>query len=190
MTDHFRNWLNLIETKKAMPDQVTLEPLRYKLKDLDPVLSEENVFYHYAVLSKGYVDRYNNGEGDPDFNLGGAKLHNLFWMQLKKPVGSNAPKGYMKDLITDKYDSVAKLQDEMIESAMKIQGSGWVYLAKSGEIKTTPNQSFKSDIIMPIDMWEHSFTDYVPAKDAKKRYIKAMFRLIDWQVINDRFNAG
>ena len=25
---------------------------------------------------------------------------------------------------------------------------------------------------MPIDMWEHSFTDYIPAKDAKKKYLQ------------------
>ena len=37
--------------------------------------------------------------------------------------------------------------------AMGIQGSGWVYLSKSGDIKTTPNQSYKTDILMPIDMW-------------------------------------
>ena len=188
MTNDIRNFINLLEAKKN-ETTVTLEPLRYALGDLSPVLSEDNVSYHYKVLSRGYVDRYNNGEGDPDFNLGGAKLHNLFWAQLKKP-GANAPRGYIKDLIESKYTDLSGLQEQMTEAAMKIQGSGWVYLAKNGEIKTTPNQSFKSDIIMPIDMWEHSFTDYFPAKDAKKRYVKAMFRIMDWQVINDRYNAS
>lgn len=183
MTDDIRNYINLLEAKTA-PESISLEPLRYKLSDLAPVLSEANVSYHYKVLSKGYVDRYNNGEGDPDFNLGGAKLHNLFWTQLKKPGGANAPKGEIADLIDGK-----DLADLMTEAAMKIQGSGWVYLSKKGEIKTTPNQTFRNDILLPIDMWEHSFTDYFPAKDAKKRYIKAMMRLIDWQQINDRLNG-
>ena len=52
--------------------------------DLSPVLSKDNVDYHYNVLSKGYVDRYNKKEGDPKFNYGGAMLHNLFWTQVKK----------------------------------------------------------------------------------------------------------
>ena len=61
-------------------------------------------------------------------------------------------------------------------------------LTKKGEIKTTPNQSFKTDILMPIDMWEHSFTDYIPAKDAKKKYITGMMRTINWEVINQRLS--
>ena len=74
----------------------------------------------------------------------------------------------------------------MTKTAMTIQGSGWVYLSKSGELKTTPNQSYKTDILMPIDMWEHSFTDYIPAKDAKAKYIKAMMTIVDWNQINVR----
>jgi hypothetical protein len=72
---------------------------------------------------------------------------------------------------------------------MSIQGSGWVYLAKNGTIKTTPNQNYKTDILMPIDMWEHSFTDYVPAKDAKKRYIVNIMRIIHWDIINHRLST-
>ena len=72
----------------------------------------------------------------------------------------------------------------MVEAAMTIQGSGWVYMTKTGTIKTTPNQSFKSDVFMPIDMWEHSFTDYIPAKDAKAKYITAVLKLIDWDNYN------
>ena len=40
---------------------------------------------------------------------------------------------------------------------MIVQGSGWVYVAQNGNIKTTPNQSYKTDILMSVDMWEHSF---------------------------------
>ena len=66
------------------------------------MLSKDNVEYHYNVLSKGYVNRYNNQEGDPKFNYGGAMLHNLFWSQLKKPSWSNTPTGAIKALIEKK----------------------------------------------------------------------------------------
>ena len=75
---------------------------------------------------------------------------------------------------------------EMLRMAMTIQGSGWVYLAKNGTIKTTPNQSYKTDILLPIDMWEHSFMDYIPAKDAKKKYIENMMKIVNWDVVNGR----
>jgi len=77
----------------------------------------------------------------------------------------------------------------LVREAMTIQGSGWVYLSKSGELKTTPNQSYKTDILMPIDMWEHSFTDYIPAKDAKKKYLQNVCKIINWDVINNRIDG-
>ena len=64
--------------KEAKEEQLELEKLPYNLDALQPVLSKQNVDYHYDVLSRGYVTRYNNKEGDADFNYGGAKLHNLW----------------------------------------------------------------------------------------------------------------
>ena len=183
-----RQYIDIFETKKR-PSKLVLERLPYGTADLAPVLSKDNVEYHYNVLSNGYVTRYNNGEGDPDFNYGGAMLHNIFWQQLQAPKGTNRPTGAIKELIEEKYKSFAEFLDAVIIKSMSIQGSGWVYLSKSGEIKTTPNQSYKTDILMPIDMWEHSFMDYMPAKDAKKKYITAVMRIINWSVINDRLNT-
>ena len=111
-----------------------------------------------------------------------------FGHNLKKPSGANNPVGAVKSLIEDKHKDYKTFKDSVIASAMTIQGSGWVYLSKKGEIKTTPNQSYKTDILMPIDMWEHSFTDYVPAKDAKKKYIVGIMRLINWDIINQRMS--
>ena len=178
-----REYINLFEAKE---EKLSLLALPYESGDLSPVLSKENVEYHYKVLSKGYVDRYNNKEGDPNFNYGGAMLHNLLWTQLRKPGGASTPVGPIKELIEKQFGDYNKFKDEVLLSAMKLQGSGWVYLSKKGEVKTTPNQSYKSDILMPIDMWEHSFMDYIPAKDAKKKYITGILRIINWDVINQR----
>ena len=179
-----REYMNLFEKKLEV---LTLMKLPYGTGDLSPVLSKDNVEYHYNVLSKGYVDRYNNGEGDPNFNYGGAMLHNLWWTQLKKPAGANSPTGPVKDLIVDNFKDYNKFKDEVFLSAMKLQGSGWVYLSKKGEVKTTPNQTYKADILMPIDMWEHSFSDYTKeGKECKKKYIQNMMRIINWDVINQR----
>ena len=179
-----REYMNLFEKKL---EEVTLMKLPYGTGDLAPVLSKDNVEYHYNVLSKGYVDRYNNKEGDPNFNYGGAMLHNLWWTQLQKPGGANAPTGPIKEFINDNFDNYNSFKDEVLLTAMKLQGSGWVYLSKNGQVKTTPNHTYKSDILMPIDMWEHSFSDYTKeGKECKKKYIQNMMRIINWDVINQR----
>ena len=169
--------------------KLELTKLPYNTGDLAPVLSKDNVEYHYNVLSKGYVNRYNNQEGDPKFNYGGAMLHNLFWSQLKKPSGSNTPTGAIKALIEKNHEDYTTFKNSVVVLAKGIQGSGWVYLSKNGDLKTTPNQSYKTDILMPIDMWEHSFTDYIPAKNAKDKYLQNVLKIINWDVINNRIDG-
>ena len=174
----------LTEVKKEQ--SLTLEKLPYGTDELSPVLSKENVEYHYNILSKGYVDRYNNNEGDPDFCHGGAKLHNLWWTQLRKPSGANLPVGPIKELINTNFKDYDNFKDEVLSAGLKLQGSGWIYLSKKGEVKTTPNQSYKTEIMMPIDMWEHSYSDYVPDKSAKKKYIENVMKIINWDIVNQR----
>ena len=180
---------HLTESKQNRESKLEVVKLPFKMKELSPVLSEANIDYHYNVLTKAYVRRYNDGEGDADFNYGGAKLHNMFWLQLQAPRPGNKPTGEIKTLIESKHKSFEAFKKELIRSAMTIQGSGWVYVAKNGSIKITPNQSYKTDILMPVDMWEHSFSDYVPAKDAKKKYIEGMMRIINWESINLRLQS-
>ena len=62
--------------------KLVLEPLGYSRAALDPTMSKELVDFHYGKLAKGYVERFNNHEGDPDFNEAGAFLHNLFFAQF------------------------------------------------------------------------------------------------------------
>ena len=174
---------------KNREEKLEVVKLPYKLGDLSPVLSKNNVDYHYNVLTKAYVRRYNDKEGDPNFNYGGAKLHNLFWQQFKPAKETSKFDGPIKQTITANYGDLKGLTEKLIESAMTIQGSGWVYLTKTGTIKTTPNQSFRTDVFMPIDMWEHSFIAYIPAEDAKGKYITAVLKLIDWDKLNRRLEA-
>tara|TARA_B100000989_G_scaffold292883_1_gene269461 strand:- start:689 stop:1339 length:651 start_codon:yes stop_codon:yes gene_type:complete len=178
---------NVMREEEA--ERVTLEPLPYSLDALQPVLSKENVDYHYNVLSNGYVTRYNNKEGDPKFNYGGAKLHNLFWQQLKPAKEKSELDGPIAQTIEANFKDIKGLTEALIEQAKTIQGSGWVYMTATGTIKTTPNQSFQPDVLMPIDMWEHSFTDYIPAADAKVKYIEGVVGLINWDAINRRVEA-
>ena len=166
-------------------DKLTLVELPYEMNALEPVMERKVVEFHYKVLSKGYVYRYNTGEGDPEFNRAGALLHNLFWPMLQKPKVNNMPKGISKDLIEKVHGGWDEFKDAFTETALALQGSGWCYMAKNGSIKTLRNQSWKSDVIMPIDLWEHSYTPFTLRKD----YMKNIWRIINWDVVNDRLNV-
>jgi len=182
----FRQLVTLIESQNKQTLEQT--PLPYGRKDLYPVKSKETLDYHYGTLYKGYVDRYNKGEGDPEFNEAGAFLHDLYFTQLQEVAGANQPDGASLALINRKFGSFDKFKAAVEEEAMKIQGSGWIYLSRLGEIKTIKNHAIKKDIALLIDWWEHAWAlDY---QADKAKYLKNFWRIINWEVINRRIYGG
>lgn len=165
-------------------EKLELTKLPYSRTALAPVMSKTTIDNHYGKLAKGYVDRYNKGEGDSTFNAAGAYLHNLFFPQLRAPRPNNKPIGLIKTLIERKFKTFDKFKEEFAEKAMKLQGSHWIYLSKTGTIKTIPNHQKRTDIALLIDWWEHAWaTDY---GTDKKRYLDNIWRIIDWDVVNQR----
>jgi Fe-Mn family superoxide dismutase len=186
MKKSFSELRQLIVEAETTKEKLILEKLPYDRNDLTPILSKDNLDIHYGILAKTYVDRFNNNEGDDRFNKAGALLHNIFFAQFQKPLGSNKPSGASLELINRHYKDFNSFKDEVLKSAMAIQGSGWVYLAHNGKIKTIKNHEIFQDILLLIDWWEHSwFLDY---GHDKKKYLTSLWRIIDWAVINDRIN--
>lgn len=177
-----RDLITLVEAKSQV--NLELNKLPYDRNDLDPVMSKATIDYHYATLAKGYVTRYNAGEGDSDFNEAGAYLHNLFFPQLRAPTSSNRPNGAVAALINKKYGSFSDFKKEISVEAMKIQGSGWIYMSRSGDIKTIKNHQIRKDIALLIDWWEHAWAlDY---QADKAQYLNNIWRIINWDIVNQR----
>lgn len=179
--------IRIISEADTAKEKLVLDKLNYDLKDLEPVMSKETLEYHYKTLANSYVDRYNKGEGDPDFNKAGAFLHNIFFAQFRTAMSSNKPFGASAEFINTHFKNGYNELKEKTESvAMGIQGSGWVYLNRKGQLKTITNHQIKQDIVLLIDWWEHAWAlDY---QADKKQYLKNIWRIIDWSVINDRLN--
>jgi Fe-Mn family superoxide dismutase len=83
----------------------------------------------------------------------------------------------------------------MIEQGLSQFGSGWVWLVSdySGNLNiiTTANQdnpimeeSFNGKILLGIDVWEHSY--YLKHKADRKSYLNDVFKIIDWEKVNER----
>jgi len=186
MKNSIINFRQIVVEADTRKEKLILEKLPYNREDLSPVLSKDNLDVHYGNLAKTYVDRYNSNEGDLDFNKAGATLHNLFFQQLKKPEGTNKPTGVILEFINKHFDNFFNFKEEFTKTAMSIQGSGWVYLARNGSIKIIKNHELRSDILLLIDWWEHSwFIDY---GSDKQKYLTNIWRTINWTVINDRIN--
>jgi Fe-Mn family superoxide dismutase len=166
------------------PKELKQVILSYDRYDLSPSLSKDTMDYHYGKLYKAYVDRFNNGEGDADFNEAGAFLHELYFSQFHSPKSANSPDGTSLEFIEKHFKSWDKFKEVFAKTAMSIQGSGWVYLSRSGDIKTIVNHQIKTDILLLIDWWEHAWAlDY---QADKKKYLENQWKIIDWNIINAR----
>ena len=180
---HMREHINLLEAT-TRPAKLETTPLPYGQGDLYPVMSKETIDYHYDHLAKSYAKRYNAGEGDPDFNRAGSFLHNKFFPQLQAPKGANKPRGAVLELIESNFKTYEDFKAAVKTEAMKIQGSGWVYLSTGGEIKTIKNHAVRTDICVLIDWWEHAWAlDY---QWDKERYLDNIWKIINWNVCNER----
>jgi Fe-Mn family superoxide dismutase len=177
-----REIINLVE-ETTKPAKLETTPLPYSIKALAPILSENNIIYHFEHLAKGYAKRYNAGEGDPTFNRAGSFLHNKFFPQLQPPKGANRPKGAVLELIESNFKTYEDFKIAFKEAAMKIQGSGWVYLSTSGTIKTIRNHAVRTDICVLVDWWEHAFSDY---QWDKEKYLDNIWKIINWKVCSER----
>lgn len=176
-----RNTLDLLEAKNsAKLEQIKLP---YSRTALSPVMSSSLIDLHYGKLYKGYVDRYNKKEGDSTFNEAGAYLHSIFFSQFKSP-GVSRPTGQILDIINRHSSNFVDFKKNFKEEAMRVQGSGWIYLSKSGQIKTIKNHAKRTDIAFLVDMWEHAFqNDY---GSNKSKYLDNIWRIIDWAAVNRR----
>ena len=90
--------------------------------------------------------------------------------------------------INKHYGDYDSMKSEFETEAMKIQGSGWIYLATDGKIKTIVNHQVRNDILLLIDWWEHAWIlDY---SSDKKKYLKEQWKIINWNVINTRWGKS
>lgn len=179
-----RDIINLLETK----EKLERTKLNYQHSSFGPVFSTANIDNHYGKLYKGYVDRYNNNEGDAVFNKAGAFLHSIWFSQLKPARNANAPFGASLALINQHFGTFIDFKKTIKEEALQIQGSGWVYLSRSGQIKSIKNHAERKDIALLIDMWEHSWAIDYGAN--KKKYIDNLWRCINWERVNRRIYSG
>ena len=178
---------DIVEAKRKSR-KVEILDLSYSYNDLNPALSKDSMEYHYGTLAHGYADRYNKGEGDKEFNYAGAFLHNVFFPQFRKPRESNTPNGPILTLIKRKYGWWRDFKQEFQKTAMDIQGSGWIYLSNSGDIKTIKNHEVRDDILLLVDWWEHAWAlDY---KADKKQYLENIWSIMNWTVINVRWGKS
>ena len=186
--------------------------LPYTLNSLEPYYNKETLDIHYNVLYKGYVDNTNKTqeklakarlendfqnikclERDLAFFGSGAILHQLFFENMGIPVPT-MPSTKLMEQINKDFGSFDKFQNQFIEASKTVEASGWCILAwvptfnKLEILQCEKHQYFtlwRCTPILVFDMWEHSY--FLQYKANRAEYINAFKNIINWKVINKRF---
>ena len=140
------------------------------------------------------------------FNNAGQILnHNLYFTQFKTPdqVGGDerrqseregqGPKGALAAQIEKQWGSLEAFQAEFVAKGVSLFGSGWVWLSakEGGELVISQEPGANNPItkgfkpLLTFDVWEHAY--YLDYQNRRADHLKALWALIDWHVIEERF---
>lgn len=168
-------------------------------KNLADALTAESVDPSKIKLTAllGTISKYspkmrNNG--------GGHYNHEFFWKTMKAPAEGNAPAGTILQSIQQDFGSVDTFKTQFADAGKNRFGSGWAWLVKSKEgkliIGSTPNQDnplmdlsdLKGTPLLALDVWEHAY--YLKYQNRRADYINAWWSLVNWSVVQKRFESA
>lgn len=191
-----------------------IKKLNYDYKDLEPYYNSDMFNYHYNILYKGYADNLNkilnelkidrenrdfsniqSLEKRLAFNANGYILHTMFFENLIPMPNKTLLSSELVNHIKKDFESYDAFIDELNEALLTIEGSGWVVFGYDKALDLLLITQIEKHQELPlvdfipllvIDVWEHSY--YPQYKTNKKEYIRNLFYILDFNVVNKRYN--
>ena len=177
---------------------IELMELPFAVGAYEPFISQKTIQIHHGKHHRGYVDKVNilvigtmfqdmaledivkKTANQPQYqalhdNAGQVYNHNVYW----ESFGIwNRLSETIKNEILQQYGSVEELKNQLIEVAMGVFGSGWVWFIrhKSGafDIISTKNGETplmaEAEVIFNIDVWEHAY--YLDYQNQRQKYVE------------------
>lgn len=197
----------------ATATRFEVKELPYAYDALAPAISEETIRYHYGKHYKGYVDKLNElvvdtpfasmtleeivkGSEGPVYNNAAQAWNHEFYFSALSPTARNTPSGPLMSAIDKWFGSFEALKAQMTKACISLFGSGWVWLVEedSGRLSIISESNAGNPLrygmkpLLGIDVWEHAY--YIDYRNARAEAIKAIWPLIDWQTVEQRYEAG
>lgn len=190
--------------------KIELKPLPYDYKALEPHISEQTLLYHHDKHLAAYVNKTlalieNTAFADASleqimFSADGALFNNAaqvwnhnFYFEQFSPTPQSKPEGELLKAIDAGFGSCRKLRERMTAEALSLFGSGWVWLASDahGVLKIVSKLNAGNPLtdglypLLAIDVWEHAY--YIDYRNARVEGVNALWKVLDWKVIERRY---
>lgn len=188
----------------------TLPELPYAHNALEPIISEKTISFHYGKHHQTYVTNLNglvegtefeNADLDtivkktdgPVFN-NAAQIwnHNFYFLSLTPQKGT-VPCEKLTKAINTVWGSVEEFKVEFNKAAVSVFGSGWAWLVKDadGKLSIVKESNAGNPLtrgltpLLTFDVWEHAY--YLDYQNRRADYVAALWDLIDWKVVSERY---
>lgn len=188
---------------------LTLPPLPYGERALEPVISARTVAFHHGKHHRAYVETANRliagtelaglpldrivtltaGSADRAsiFNNAAQAWNHGFYWQCLKPNGGGVPPMVLKQKMEAAFGSVDACKKELADNAASQFGSGWAWLVLQGaELKVVKTANADTPLtqglrpLLTIDVWEHAY--YLDYQNKRADHVSAVIqRLINWE---------
>lgn len=187
--------------------------LPYPLNALEPYYNAETLDIHYNILYAGYVNNTNKTqekleqarntnnfenikclERDLSFYGSGAILHQLFFENMGPAIPTNPNVNLMEQINKD-FGSYEKFKSQFTESSKAVEASGWcllVWVPKFQKLEILQCEKHQNltlwgcKPLLVLDMWEHSY--FLQYKANRPDYINAFWNIVNWNIVNKRFD--
>ena len=190
-----------------------LPQLPFKINSLEPYISGKTILFHHRKLHQAYVSSLNKlvagtkfenidyetiikvAEG-PIFNNAALAWSHAFYFSALKPGNNHIHKGPFVDVIKESFGTFRFFKETFTKSAVSVFGSGWVWLVlnQKGSIEIIHEGNAGNPLrrgltpLLTCDMWEHAY--YLDYQNRRSDYVEAFWKLIDWELIEKRYNEA
>ena len=185
--------------------------LPYPPNALEPIISEATIANHYGKHFAAYVNNLNRlipgseyegllveeivqqaADGPIYNNAGQVMNHRLYFEQFVPIPQYKVPGRRLTNAINYHFGSMEVFKKQMIEAAMNVFGSGWVWLVidTEGRLQIVKEAGggnpWRRGLtpLLGIDCWEHSW--YLDNAFDKKTHYDGLWNIINWEVIENR----
>ena len=188
----------------------TQPKLPYAPDALAPAISQRTIEYHWGKHEKGYIDTLNSLIEGTEFdsmsldeivcradgkifNNASQAWNHIFYFFKFNPEGQKAPGADLLKAIENQFGSFEKFKETFEDAGKTLFGAGWVWLSSDSEGNVIITQGGNAENpmrlglkpILTVDVWEHAY--YLDYQNLRADYLKKMWDIIDWSVIDHRY---
>lgn len=197
-----------------------LPTLKLPYSDYEPFIDSKTMEIHHSKHHQAYVNNLNKAIAGTQLegktlneillntsnvsdavrnNAGGHYNHTLYW-EILTPKSNSQPSKELILAIEETFGKLDSLKTKLHQAAMSRFGSGWAWLIVNADGKLQVTHTGNQDNplmdivaergvpIIGIDVWEHAY--YLKHQNKRNDYIYAVWSILDWDVISEKYRAA